>query len=41
MGQEYEAALPFESGLTIERMLAEVLPAHNSALQFSRAGAGG
>jgi DUF3037 family protein len=40
VGREYEAALPLESGLGIEGMLAKVLPADDSALQFSRAGAG-
>jgi hypothetical protein len=40
VGREYEAALPLESGLSIEGMLAKVLPADDSALQFSSAGVG-
>jgi hypothetical protein len=40
VGREYEVALRPESGLSIEGMLAKVLPADDSALQFSRAGAG-
>jgi Protein of unknown function (DUF3037) len=39
-GQEYESALPFESGATIEHLLARVLPPDDSAIQFSKAGVG-
>jgi hypothetical protein len=39
-GQEYESALPFESGATIEHLLARVLPPDDSAMQFSKAGVG-
>jgi len=38
--QEYESALPFESGATIEHLLARVLPPDDSAIQFSKAGVG-
>jgi hypothetical protein len=40
VGQEYASAPPSEEGLTIERMLAKVLPGDDSALQFSSAGVG-
>lgn len=39
-GQQYECALPFESGVTIEHVLAKVLPPDDSAIQFSKAGVG-
>jgi hypothetical protein len=39
-GQEYESALPFEAGPTIEHLLARVLPPDDSAIQFSKAGVG-
>jgi len=39
-GQEYESALPFEAGPTIEHLLAKVLPPDDSAIQFSKAGVG-
>lgn len=39
-GKEYESALPFESGLTIEQLLARVLPPDDSGIQFSKAGVG-
>jgi hypothetical protein len=34
VGQEYEAAFPSESGLTIEPMVAKVLPADDRAIRF-------
>jgi hypothetical protein len=40
VGQEYASASAPEGELTIERLLATVLPADDSALQFSRAGVG-
>jgi hypothetical protein len=40
VGREYETALPFESGATIEGLLARVLPPDDSAIQFSKAGVG-
>ena len=40
VGQEYASAGPSAEGLTIERMLAKVLPADDSALQFSSVGVG-
>ncbi|MGA2352212.1 MAG: DUF3037 domain-containing protein [Terracidiphilus sp.] len=39
-GQLSESALPFESGQSIEQMLAKVLPPDDSAIQFSRSGVG-
>jgi hypothetical protein len=39
-GHDYESALPFESGRTIEHLLAKVLPPDDSAIQFSKAGVG-
>jgi hypothetical protein len=39
-GQEYEAALPFEAAPTVEHLLAKVLPADDSAIQFSKPGVG-
>lgn len=39
-GQEYESALPFEVGLSIEHLLARVLPPDDSAIQFSKPGVG-
>jgi hypothetical protein len=40
MGREYESALPFESGQSIEHLLAKVLPPDDSAIQFSKPGVG-
>src|SRR5579863_5757201 len=39
-GRELSASLPFESNLTIERLLSTVLPNDDSAFQFSPAGVG-
>lgn len=39
-GQEYESALPFEAGPALEHLLSRALPPDDSALQFSKAGAG-
>jgi len=39
-GREYESALPFEAAPAIEHLLARVLPADDSAIQFSKAGVG-
>lgn len=40
VGREYEKGLLFGSAQTIERVLAQVLPPDDSALQFSKAGVG-
>ncbi len=40
VGHEYASALPFESGQTIDRLLAKVLPPDDSAIQFSSVGVG-
>jgi len=39
-GEDLKAALPFESGPTIESLLAKVLPPDDSAVRFSKAGVG-
>lgn len=39
-GRECESALPFESEMAIEPMLAKVLPPDDSAIQFSNVGVG-
>jgi hypothetical protein len=39
-GEDRKSALPFESGTTIEHVLAKILPHDDSAIQFSRAGVG-
>jgi hypothetical protein len=40
IGEDLQSSLPFESDLTIERLLAMVLPLDDSAFQFSAAGVG-
>jgi hypothetical protein len=40
MGGEYEMALPFEPAVAVEHLLAKVLPADDSAIQFSKPGVG-
>jgi Protein of unknown function (DUF3037) len=39
-GSELEGGLPFEQNLSIERLLAHILPVDDSAIQFSGAGVG-
>jgi hypothetical protein len=39
-GQLHKSALPFESSLSIEQVLARVLPPDDSAIQFSKSGVG-
>jgi hypothetical protein len=40
MGCEYKTSLPFEPGLGMGHLLARVLPADDSAIQFSKPGVG-
>jgi hypothetical protein len=40
MGSEYKSSLPFEPGVAMEHVLAKVLPADDSAIQFSKPGVG-
>jgi hypothetical protein len=40
VGNDYGSALPFESAPTIDHLLARVLPADDSGIQFSKAGVG-
>jgi hypothetical protein len=40
VGDDYGFGLPFESALTVDHLLARVLPADDSGLQFSKSGVG-
>jgi hypothetical protein len=40
LGEDYGATLPYESVPTVDQLLARVLPADDSSIQFSKAGVG-